>query len=160
VYFIYHDDTVFARHGAIGDILAELTDIVYPAIRSAVDLEDIETGSRDNLLARLALATRVRGRPLITVQRPRQNPRRRCLTHTARSRKYVRMSDAIIGYRLAECLGDVLLPNDIIEDQRTILAGKNEVTHYGNRGSEGRFSMNAGTGGERNDSIRTRHACD
>ena len=89
------------RHDAeAGD--DHLADVVDAGVGRGVDLEHVHVAPFRDLDAGVALAARIGGRPLLAVQRPRQDPRRRRLADAARAGEDERLREPAAGERVAQ----------------------------------------------------------
>ncbi len=117
------DEHAITRLGRrIERAVAQLAGVVDAAMAGCVEFDDVEVagtaGSESH--ARRAGATGTRGGALDTVQRPRQDSRRRRLATPARTGEQVRVVDAPRVEGTAQRIGDVLLPHDVGEGSRAI----------------------------------------
>ena len=110
------------RDGEPGD--HHLADVIDTRMAGRVDLEDVEVPPLRDLHAGIADAARLRRGPLHTVQRLRENPRRRRLTGATRAGKHERMRDAAAGNCIAQRARHGLLADDLVKPLRTPLYGR------------------------------------
>src|SRR5260370_3352133 len=104
---LVHDvDLEAARDGGVKGALAQVTRVVDAAMRGRIDLDHVNaagTGGRQGD-AGCALSARVRGRPLLAVERAREDPGAGSLAAAARAAEQVRMLDSSAAQRLAHRL--------------------------------------------------------
>ena len=123
------DEDPVARLGRhVEGLVPQVTGVVDAAVAGRVELDDVERaralrGQRD---AGRAHPARVGSRALHAVQRAGQDPRRRRLAAAARAGEQVRVVDPAGRERGAQRLGDVLLPDDLGEGRRPVLAIEGE----------------------------------
>ncbi len=108
--------------------LAQVTGIVDAAVTGRVDLDHVDRAGavgreRD---ARLALAARIGGGALLTVERAGQDARRRRLAAAAGPGEEIGMVEAAGAQRLRQRLGDVLLADDLGERPRPVFPVERE----------------------------------
>ena len=96
---------------------------------AGVDLDHVHVAAVGDLEAGVAVAAGVGGRPLLAVQRARQDPRRGGLADAARAGEDERLRDALGGDRVAQRLRDAALADDVIEPLRPPFAGEDLVGH-------------------------------
>ena len=111
------------------DLLPELADIVYAAIGRRVHLDYIHRIPGDDSLAHVTLAAGVGCRPVLAVERRRQDPSGGRLAGPARPGQQIRMSDAVVGQGVLQRLGDVLLPDDVVKAPGAVLQTEGDVGH-------------------------------
>ena len=114
-------------HRQTGD--DHLADVLHLRVGGGVDLQHIDIAPLGDLDARVACPARIRGRPGGAIQGPRQNPRGRRLPDAAGTREHERLGEAPLGQGVAQRPGGRLLPDDVIEPLRTVLACENLVGH-------------------------------
>src|SRR5438132_2845769 len=115
-------DLVAALRGLEDDAVADLADVVDPALRGRVHLDHVQRGAVRDRHARVARPVRGRRGPLRTVQPLGEDPRQRRLARPARPREEVRLADGAAGDRVLERAHDRLLPDDLGERLRAIFA--------------------------------------
>jgi hypothetical protein len=114
-------DLVAPFRGLEHDALADLADVVDPALGGGVHLDDVErraVGDRD---ACMAGAVGVGRRPVRAVQRLGEDARERRLPGPARPGKEVGLTHLPGRDRVAQCAHDGLLPDDVVEPLRSVL---------------------------------------
>ena len=119
------DEHPVARFGRrVERPVAQLAGVVDAAVRRRVQLDDVDVPRplRRQRDTRGTHAARVRSRPLLAVQRAGEDACRRRLAAAARPGEQVRVVDPPGLERDAQRLGDVLLPDDVGEPRRTVLA--------------------------------------
>ena len=104
------------------DALADLADVVDAALRRRVHLDHVERRAVRDRDARVARLVRVRRRPLRAVQPLREDARERRLPGAARPGEDVRLPHLPRGDRVLERADDRLLPDDLVEVLRAVLA--------------------------------------
>ena len=97
------------------DALADLADVVDPALRGGVHLDDVERGAVGDRDAGVADLVRRRRRPLRAVERLREDPRHRGLAGAARAGEEVRLPHLVGRERVAQCPHDPLLADHLVE---------------------------------------------
>jgi hypothetical protein len=115
VRFVENHHFAARRSRRVTHHLAQFANLVDAAVRSRVDFNHVERGSRRDLLAGIAFAARLGRRPLRAIQRFGQDARRRRFAHAPRAGKNVRVRHAIVADRVGQRLRDVLLPDQIPE---------------------------------------------
>ena len=100
-----------------------------PGVAGGIDFEHVDVAALGDLDAGIAHAARIRGRSLLAVQRPRQDPRRRGLAAPARAGEHERLRDAAAADRVAQRTRHRLLADDVVEPLRPPLAGENLIRH-------------------------------
>ncbi len=103
--------------------LADLANVVDPALRSGVHLDHVEggaVGDRHTYVAGLVRGWRG-SRRAHAVESLRENPRHRRLSGAARSGEEIRLSDLVVLDRVLERPHDRLLPDDLVEALRAVL---------------------------------------
>ena len=93
----------------------DVADVVDPEVRGRVDLEDVHVAALTDLLAGVAGAAGIDGRPADAVQRACQNTRGGRLADAARAGEHEGLGEAIAGNRVSEGLGDTPLADDLID---------------------------------------------
>ena len=107
-----------------------LADVVDAGVGGRVDLEDVDVAPLRDLHAGVALAARIRRRPLHAVQRPRQDARGGRLADPAGAGEDERLREAAARERVAKRRGDGLLADHVLEPLRTPLPGEDLVGHW------------------------------
>ena len=105
------------------DALADLADVVDPALRRCVHLDDVErvpVRDREADRARLVRVGRRPGRPG-AVERLREDARHRRLPGAAWPCEQVRLAHLIVLERVLQRPDDRLLPDDLVEPLRAVL---------------------------------------
>jgi hypothetical protein len=115
-------DLVAALDRLEHDPLADLADVVDPALRGGVHLDDVEGGSVRNRHARVAGLVGRRRRPLGAVERLGEDARQRGLPGSPRPGEEVGLPDLVGLDRVAEGLDDSLLPDHFVEVLRPVFA--------------------------------------
>ena len=121
--------------GPIARGIAQLANLVDAAVRRSINLDHIDRVSRANLKARVADAAWLRRGPLdradgvAAVKRGRKNARDRRLSNATMPAEDVAVRNAVLLQRVLQRACDVVLPGHIGEALRTILAGKDLVSH-------------------------------
>ncbi len=141
VRLIEDDDLVLALVGGTGlNLGGEEACVVDAAIGGGIDLLDIEgvglledgvflTRSRGDLAAVDAAAARLFGGALgaangrAAVERGGEDARDGGLADAAMAGEDVAVGDAVLGERVEQGAGDVVLPDDVREELRAVLAG-------------------------------------
>src|SRR5439155_27272234 len=97
------------------DALADLADVVDPALRRRVHLDDVERRAGGDRLARVADLVGGGGGALSAVQRLGENASERGLAGAARPREEVGLPKLVVLDRVPERPHDRLLPDDLVE---------------------------------------------
>ena len=98
-------------------------------MRGTIDFQDINGTAVRDLLTLATGVTRLRRRPLLTIQGFGQEPGGCRFPYPARPGKQESMRHALAANRIPQGAGDMLLPNDVIKRLRAPLPGKNEIAH-------------------------------
>src|SRR5579871_3279880 len=123
--FIDDVDFVARAAGTILDILANLADLIDPAIACAIDFEDVDVFAGSDALANLAGITRSGRRPAHTVEGLGQDPRRGGLADAARPGKQVGVGDTVTFECVHQGLSHWFLPDQVRKLLRSIAPGQN-----------------------------------
>ena len=129
VHFVDDVDLVAPFGGREFHLLAQVPHLVDAAVRRRVDLKDVECRAVRDLRAIFADAARLGRRPLLTIQRLREDLRRARLARAARAGKKVGMGDASCGNRMGKRPRYGRLPHEILETSRPPLAVERDVRH-------------------------------
>ena len=129
VHFVDDVDLVAPFGGRELHLLAQVPHLVDAAVRRRVDLKDVERRAVGDLRAIFADAARFGRRPLLTIQRLREDFRRARLARAARAGKEVGMGDASCGNRMGKRPRYGRLPHEILEAPRPPLAVERDVRH-------------------------------
>src|SRR5581483_8527621 len=103
------------------DAIADVADVVDPTLRGCVHLDHVERRPARDGDAGVARAVGGGGRPVLAVDRLREDPRERRLAGAARAREEVRLPYLPLLDRVRERAHDRLLPHDLREGLRTVL---------------------------------------
>jgi hypothetical protein len=109
--------------------ITQISDIIDRIIARTVNLNDIWTGARKDLCAVTAIPTWLRCRPLLAVQRSRENSCRSSLSDSPRTREQETMMHSTETDRVLQGLCDMTLSRDFFEAGRSPLSGDGLVTH-------------------------------
>ena len=109
------------------DVLPQLADLVDAAVAGPVDLQHVHVVARADALADVALVAGDGRRALDAVQGLGQDPGGGGLAHAPGPGEQVGMADAVRGDRVGQCLGDVLLADQLLEGLRAIAPGDDDV---------------------------------
>jgi hypothetical protein len=126
-------DLVAAVHRREERSLAQVTGVVDTAVAGRVDLDDVN-GPRPTareVATRLALAARVRDRRLLTVERASEDAGAGGLATATRSGEEIGVIDPVVGQRLAQRTGDVVLTDHLSKGLRPIAAVEGEGLGHG-----------------------------
>src|SRR5581483_42846 len=104
-------------------------------VRGGVDLEHVDVAALGDLPAGVTFAARIRGRPVRTAQRAREDAGRGRLAHPTRTGKDERLRDAFRGNRVAQRARDRRLADNVIELLGAPFARENLVSHSSGRAS-------------------------
>ena len=115
-------DLVAALDRLQHDALADLADVVDPALRGRVHLDHVERGAVGDRAARVAGLVRRRRRPVLAVQRLGEDARERGLAGSARAGEEVGLADLLVRDRVLQRPGDRFLADDLVEVLRAVLA--------------------------------------
>ncbi len=110
------------------DLLAHVVDT---GARRGVELVDVRVAPLGDLDALLAGAVGLRPWARLAEERLGQDPRGGGLAGAARSGEQVRVRDRAVGDRVSQRALDVLLPDDVVEGLRPVLAIQRLVRHAG-----------------------------
>src|SRR5262249_6805723 len=116
---------------AIPGSLAQFADLIDAPVGGSINFNDIDRISPPDLRTRFAYSARL-GHRLVrrpAVERHGQNARHGGLPDTPVSAKDISVSRAPLLNGVLQGLGDVLLPYDLGELLRTVLAGQNLIAH-------------------------------
>ena len=117
-------DLVAAVHGGEEGPLTQVTRLVHAAVAGRVDLDDVDaarTPARE-VDARPARATGGGRGALLAVQAPGEDACRGRLAAAARAAEQVGVVDPVVGERPLQRLGDMLLPDDLVEGVGAVAA--------------------------------------
>ena len=108
---------------------AQVTHVLDAAVRRRVQLHHIQVAgaARGQRHTRRALTTRRGRRPMHTVQRTREDTRRRCLAAATRTREQVRVRDTPVIQRGGQRSGHLLLADDLTKRRGTIFPVQSHV---------------------------------
>jgi hypothetical protein len=115
-------DLVAALDRLEHDTLPELADVVDPALRCGIHLDDVERragGDRETDVARVVGGGR---RPVGAVQGLGEDARHRRLAGAARAGEEIRLADGVAGDCVAQRPDDRLLPDHLVEALGAVLA--------------------------------------
>ena len=121
--------------GPIARGIAQLANLVDAAVGRSINFDHIDRVSRANLKARVADAAGLRRGPLDradripAVKRGCKDARDRRLSNATMAAEDVAVRNAVLLQRVLQRACDVVLPGHIGEALRTILAGKDLVSH-------------------------------
>ena len=115
---------LFDRGRRIARLLADVADVVHTIVRGRVDLDHIEHRPVQNAAAGRALAAWVAVFRMLAVDRARQDFGAGGLACAARTGKKVGMRQAAADELAAQCVGNVLLADDVRKSQRPPFAVK------------------------------------
>ena len=104
------------------DALADLADVVDPALRGGVHLDDVQRGAVRDRDAGVADLVGGRRRALHAVERLGEDAGHRRLAGPARPGEQVRLPNLVVLERVSQRPHDLLLPDDVIEVLRAVLA--------------------------------------
>jgi hypothetical protein len=108
-------------------VRAKLADFFDTAIAGAIDLEHIDVFAGINAQADIALIAGCGRWSLNAIQRFGKDAGGRRFSHPPRSSEQICVAYAIRENRIAQRLGDMLLPHQFFEGPRTIAASDNQV---------------------------------
>ena len=117
------------------DVVADLADVVDPALAGGVHLDDVQRDAVGDRHAGVAGLVRRRRRALLAVERLGEDSRQRRLPGPARAREEVCLPHLVVGDRVAKRPHDRLLADDLVEVLRPVFAV--EGGHPGHRIEEG-----------------------
>ena len=103
------------------DTLADLADVVDPALGCGVHLDHVERGAIGDRPAGVARLVGRRRGTVLAVQRLREDPRQGGLAGAARAGEQVRLADLPVRDRILERPHDGLLSDDLVEVLRAVL---------------------------------------
>ena len=118
------EDAVARLRRRVERPVPQLAGVVHTAVAGRVEFDDVDAARtvRGQRHAGVAHAARCGRRPLLAVQRPSEDARRRRLPAAPRPGEQVGVVDAAGGQRSGERFGDVLLANHVGEGCRSVLA--------------------------------------
>ena len=111
------------------DVFPQLADVVDAAVGGAVDLDHVEGRAVPYLPAVVALAAGVRRRARLAVEGLCQDARHGGLAHAARSGKKIGVGNAPLLNAVLQCLGYMVLEDDLVEVLGTPFSGSYLVGH-------------------------------
>ncbi len=135
VRFVEDVDLVFVARGAVAGGVAELADLVDAAIGGGVDFDDVDRGAGADLGAGVAEVAGLGGRAgfaadgVAAIEGARQDARDGGFADAAVAGEDVAMRDAVLGERVEQRAGDVVLADDVGEARGAVLAGEDLVGH-------------------------------
>ena len=111
------------------DRLSQIADLVDAAVGCRIDLEDVHRRALCDLAALLALPAGFRCRPVLAVERLREDLRRTRLARAARAGKEVCMADVAARNGICQRPADMLLPHEVLERLRPPLPIQRNIRH-------------------------------
>ena len=114
-------DLVAALGRLEDDALADLADVVDPALGGGVHLDHVERGAAGDRDARLADAAGLDRGAVHAVERLGEDARHRRLAGAARAGEQVGLAHLVVADRVLQRAGDGLLADDLVEVLRTVL---------------------------------------
>ena len=115
-------DLVAPLDGLQDDALADLADVVDPALRGRVHLDDVERGAGGDREAGVARPVGIGRRALDAVERLGEDARERGLAGPARAREEVSLPHVAGRDRVLESPHDRLLSDHVVESLRSVFA--------------------------------------
>ena len=125
--FVDDVDPVLPTKGRELDVLADLAHIVHARIGRPVDLHDIDGGPLRNFEAVGTGAAGCAGRPLLAIERLRENSRDRGFPHAAGPGKEIGLGNSFRGDGIDQRLNDVWLSDHVIKRARPVFSGRDLV---------------------------------
>ncbi len=124
-------DLVTTGGGSEEGLLAQVTGVVYAAVRGGVDLDHVDRAGAvaREVEAGPALAAGRRRRPLLAVQAAGEDAGARRLPAAPRATEQVRVVDPVVAQGLLQRLSDMLLPDDLREGLGAVAAIQGEGRH-------------------------------
>ena len=107
----------------VADLVAKVANIVDAVVARTVDLDDIDTAALGDRNAFAAHVAGLGGRAVDAHQAFCQQAGRGCFAEPARAAKEVGVVDPIVGDRVAQGAGDVLLADQVSEGLRPVFPG-------------------------------------
>src|SRR5439155_11730494 len=122
------------------DTFAQTANLINAAVTGGIDFQHVQRAAFSNFLTAIVLIVEVSFWAAGAVEAFCENASDSCFASAARAAKEVSMSDAFLLDRAGQCLGDMLLADDVFKALRTVLTGYDLVTHFsaefGNRRAE------------------------
>ena len=115
-------DLEAALDGLEDDVVADLADVVDPALAGGVHLDDVQRDAVGDRHAGVAGLVGRRRRALLAVERLGEDPREGRLPRPARPREEVRLPHLVVGDRVPKRPHDRLLADDLVEVLRPVFA--------------------------------------
>ena len=115
-------DLVAALDGLEHDAVADLADVVDPALRGGVHLDHVERAAVRDRDAGVAGLVRRGRRAVLAVQRLREDARQRGLAGAARAGEEIGLAHLPVLDRVLQRPDDRLLAHDLVEVLRAVLA--------------------------------------
>ena len=115
-------DLVAALDRLQDDALADLADVVDPALGGRVHLDDVQRRAGRDRQACVAGSVRIGSRAVSAVERLGEDARERRLARSARPREEVRLANVAGRDRVLQRADDGLLADHVVEPLRTIFA--------------------------------------
>ena len=113
--------------GAVAQVFDNRARIIDLAVGCAIDLDYVERAAGPDFLTCSALSARLGRRALLAVETARKDARGGGLADAANPGEQKRMRDASALERLDQCVGDVLLTDQLGEALGAPLAGEHQV---------------------------------
>ena len=129
MHFVDEVDFELSPSWRIGGVVPKIADIFHAVIAGSVDLNDVQASPFGNFLTHIANAAGLRGRAFHAVERLGQNASGGCLSNTPRAHKKISLSKSAGINRILQGSCNVILADNFGKRLRSILAGKNSVTH-------------------------------
>ena len=115
--------------GQVADLVAEVTDVVDAVVARAVDLDDVDGASFRNSDTLVADVTWIGGRSVDTDQTLREQAGGGGLAEPAGATEEVGVMHPIVGDRVAQRTGDMLLTDQVGEGLGAVFPGEDDVGH-------------------------------
>ena len=125
-------------HGQAGN--DHLPDVLDLGVRGGVDLEHVDVAALGDLAAGVARPARLGRRAFDAAQRPREDARRRGLSHAARTGEDERLGQPVARQGVPQGLRHAALAHDVLERLRAVLPGQHLVGHRGLDGPGARWA--------------------
>ena len=135
-------DPELAAGRRIVDALPQRADVVHAVVGGTVDFRDIKTATLGDFHTDILVRIEIDLRTARAVERLRKNPARTRFSGASGPHKEIGMRQPVLRDGIPERPDHVILPENIIERLRSVLAGENLVLH----GSDGTRIAEAGNG--------------
>ena len=134
VHFVDHVDLEAADDRLVDGLVEQQRDLFDAAVRRRIELDIVDEAAGIDVATCVADAARLRSDPALpvgadAVQRLGEQPRHRRLADAARAGEQVRVVQAALRQCIGQRLHDMLLPDQLLEAARTVLAREDQIAH-------------------------------